>query len=896
MQQGGGRMRLSTTERISTLSRVGTLCMTDVDEAFLFHLVTETAYALTGASFAALCLRPLHEENQPDIPSESHLFSLASVVGVMQEQEALLHRMWLGGEGALAPLFRHGKSVLVSDIFTLPQPEAVSLFGLRERADQAEGIFDAFGHYRPPVPTNAANIVDRPREQPTVRSFLGVPLLDRAGQVRAGLLLGHPAPGHFTEEDEVVMVGLVALAAVALEKTRWSRLAEQRAQDLDQVVEQVSDGITFIDQHEAILRENPAARRMREQLTCTPEGEQATNSWQLAPARSAMQGETVQNRPVSLSLGNGELREYLVTASPLSPLQMASGLLRPANEAIPTERESASRAVVIWHEVTDRRLAEAEHEARVQADQLRAAFEAITDAVVVYDRAGTIVQANAAAARAFWAQHLPEGTTSRSMEERVSQVALSATDGQPPAPRLTPEQALVSRILAGEVLTPDNAADLIFPSLQGRDLCVSMTGGPMRDADGTIIGAVSIVRDVTVRRSLEQLTRRIHAETEARVSLLQLILDQLPSSVYLVRGYDARLVLANRAATMVWGKPWPAGQPLNVFLRENGILIFGMDGQPLPHEQLATVRALQRGETVRHHQEIIRHPDGSTLPFLVNAVELTAPNLLMVLALAVAQPFERWEPVALVVHQDLTALKEAERLKDEFLSIAAHELRNPLAALKGYAQMLLVQTARGKGTPLLQWQKEALQEIDQATSRLDILTEDLLDVTRLQAGRLGLYVEPMDLVALARRIITRLQTTTNRHALSLHSSLSSVVLQADPGRMEQVLTNLIGNAIKYSPEGGPIKVSIRQRGGTEEVLLSVRDYGIGIPEQQQACIFGRFVRAQNAQTHGISGAGLGLYLCRTLVELHGGKLWFRSAEGQGTIFFLTLPILPKSLS
>lgn len=786
MQQSGGRVRLSAAERISTLSRVGAICMTDVDEDLLFYLVAETAYALTGASFAAVYLGSIHEEDWPDIPSESHCFSLASVVGATYEQEVVLRSIEPGGEEAFAPLFRHGKPVMVSDILTLPQPEAISFFGLQEKADQDEVSFDATGHHGPPVPTGAARSEDRPRGHCMGRSFLGVPLLDRAGQVRAGLILGHSTPNYFTKEDEAEMVGLVALAAVALEKTRWSRLAEQRARDLGQVVEQVSDGVIFVDQH------------------------------------GAVQGET-------------------------------------------------------------------EQEARKRATQLEMIFNAMTDALFVYDTSGHIIEVNAAA-RDFWAKHLPASTISRSIEERVTQAVLSAIDGQP----LAPERAPVSRALAGEVLTSNNATDLIFPSLEGRDVCVSVTGGPMRDADGTIIGAVAIVRDVTEWHSLERLARRVHVETRARESLLQLILDQLPSSVYLVRGYDARLVLANRAATKIWGKPWLAGQPLDAFLRMNGIQVFGMDGQPLPYEQLATVQALQQGGTVCQRQEIIRHADGTTLPVMVNALELSAPNLLRVLALAVAQPFERWEPVALVVYQDLTALKEAEHLKDEFLSIAAHELRNPLAALKGYAQMLLVQTARGKGTPLVQWQQEALQEIEQATSRLDVLTEDLLDVTRLQAGRLSLRVEPMDLVALIRRIVARLQMTTKRHALSLHTVHSSLVVPVDPGRIEQVFANLIGNAIKYSTEGGPIKVSIRQKGEADEVLISVRDYGIGIPEQQQARIFGRFARAQNAQMHGISGAGLGLYICRTLVELHGGSLWFQSAEGQGTTFFLTVPLLAKA--
>src|SRR6266581_660852 len=180
---------------------------------------------------------------------------------------------------------------------------------------------------------------------------------------------------------------------------------------------------------------------------------------------------------------------------------------------------------------------------------------------------------------------------------------------------------------------------------------------------------------------------------------------------------------------------------------------------------------------------------------------------------------------------------------------------------------------------------------DQPTTRLVELTEDLLDVTRLQAGRLTLFVEPTDLVALVQRVVTRLQMTTDRHTLSVSTEVKHLIAPVDPRRIEQVLSNLIGNAIKYSPEGGPIEISMREDVGVETAFISIRDAGIGIPAHQQTLIFGRFARADNARAYGLGGTGLGLYLCRELIERHGGRIWFESAEGQGSTFFITLPLI-----
>jgi two-component system phosphate regulon sensor histidine kinase PhoR len=737
-------------ERFAALNRVGTAVMSELEEMRLLHLIAETARDLTGAEFAAFTLRPVNELGRPLVPSEGSLFHLAAVVGVTKEQEALLRRMRLGGEGLLAPIFRYAVPVRVPDALALvhqPEPaqRSESRAASTESRDAARQTAFEYAHGQ----TSRENLrsLGVPRGHPMVRSFLGAPLLDHTGQVRGGLLLGSTLPDQFTHEDEELLVGLAAQAAVALENARLYHAAQMQAQELDTIFESIADGITLVGPQGEILRENGMAHHLREALEQeTTEGTHTVEALLHDVADHALRGETEHATPLTIADAHKEPREYLVSASPLLPSTASPSAEQQGEHPTSGSQKTTSGAVVVWHDVTE-------------------------------------------------------------------------------AHRLLVE-------------------------------------------------------------------RQAHAGTEARRALLQLILDELPSSVYLVRGKDARLVLANRATTEVWGARWSQGQPMTDFLKQNGIRIFGIDGHPLAPGELATLRVLQNGETVRHHQELIRHRDGTSLPVLVNAVALD-PYILSPLD-PTGSETQEGEPAAIVVHQDVTPLKEAERIKDEFIGIAAHELRNPLAVLKGYAQMLVVQTARGRGPQLADWQTESIEAIDQATARLVDLTEDLLDVTRLQAGRFELHPAPTDLLALTERVVARLRVTSERHTISLHTPSEYIVSLVDASRMEQILNNLINNAIKYSPQGGNIEISVRPDTETNTAVVCVRDYGIGIPAHQQARIFSRFVRADNARALGIGGTGLGLYLCRELVERQGGRIWFESVEGQGSTFFVALPLVPNS--
>jgi signal transduction histidine kinase len=250
--------------------------------------------------------------------------------------------------------------------------------------------------------------------------------------------------------------------------------------------------------------------------------------------------------------------------------------------------------------------------------------------------------------------------------------------------------------------------------------------------------------------------------------------------------------------------------------------------------------------------------------------------------------------VVLVAYHDISALKTTELLKDEFITLATDRLRNPLAVIQGYTQTL--EKARPVGGEEAEvewaaWQTEAREAILQATARLLQLTEELLEVSLLSANGLTLHLEPADMVALTRRVCTRIQATTTRHQVHFVTDSESLVVRADQQRMEQVVAHVLSNAVNFSPGGGEIVVTLNEDTSEGQAELTVRDAGIGIPAPQQAQIFGRFMRAANAQHEGIPGSGLGLYLTRELVRRHGGRIWFHSVQGQGTTFTVVLPLL-----
>jgi signal transduction histidine kinase len=238
-------------------------------------------------------------------------------------------------------------------------------------------------------------------------------------------------------------------------------------------------------------------------------------------------------------------------------------------------------------------------------------------------------------------------------------------------------------------------------------------------------------------------------------------------------------------------------------------------------------------------------------------------------------------------------LRHLDELKTQFVSVAAHELRNPLTGILGYVEMFLDE----EFGPLLDGQREHMDLVFGSGRRLLEITNDLLDVTRIETGRIELVLVPVDLAALVSRVVAeyRPQMEGKGQELDLYAAPGLPAGLCDRRRAEQVVGNLISNACKYTGEGGRIRVRVEPAQDQGFVQVSVADTGPGISAEDQPKLFSRFYRTEGARLSGTGGTGLGLFVTRSLVELHGGRICLESEVGVGSTFYVTFVIAEGGL-
>jgi len=349
---------------------------------------------------------------------------------------------------------------------------------------------------------------------------------------------------------------------------------------------------------------------------------------------------------------------------------------------------------------------------------------------------------------------------------------------------------------------------------------------------------------------------------------LQSVVQTIPEAVMVVRPPHGSIVTSNAAAQRMFGIA-PSAHPF--MLRANQLKVRVPEGGNVDEQPIQ--RTLSTNETITGVELLVTQRDGSELPVVASAAPLFTEDGTI--------------DAVVGVFQDVRPLKDAQRLRDEFISVVSHELRSPLTPIKGFTQLVARHLeVEGSHDQQLEWLRITQRHVDRMTRLID----DLLDVSRLRAGRLETKPDHVDVVEICRGVVASRQPSTDTHTVTLTEEVDHLDAILDGDRIHQVVDNLVGNAIKYT-DGGTIAVGVSQppdRPGS--LVITVSDQGPGIASSERASLFAPFYRSPEALASALPGLGLGLFICHELVVAHGGQIAIDDAPSGGARFTITLPI------
>ena len=589
------------------------------------------------------------------------------------------------------------------------------------------------------------------------------------------------------------------------------------------------------------------------------------------------------------------------------------------------------------------RAQEAHTEALRRTLQLEAVFEAINDGIIVSDRDGNVIQSNAATQRLLHLEKMPD-MLARPLSEQVALLRPVDENGQ----SITLEKWPLTRILRGETLSTGSSEDIRLSLPDGETIYVNCTGTNIRDQNNEVIGAVVVLHDVNERHILEN---RVQRAFRVLLALAEELVD-IPERIFLPENtpqpinqglpvhpfqaasdYLAELtcqMLEYRGVSISLLDPETSNLRLVAiagFESEERAFYLDTYTSSIPEDYLqkSTLTLLRHNEAAiedfQYHlydpkpYKVLLAPmmiEGRLVGVLnVEKNELnasyTSDEISLVKAIAklivLVIERERVQRDWIKVHSSELALREANRRFDEFLSIASHELRTPLAGIKGNIQLALrrLNALQSDQVPELDVLFEKLNKVQeylsQAQHRVNVqnrMISDLLDVSRIQANKLELVLGPCDLRKVVSDAVKDQQYSEPERVITLAvPDDSSIVVLGDADRLSQVVHNYLTNALKYSAPDRPVAVQIEKEQG--EVRVAVQDQGPGLTPEEQERVWERFYRVKGIPAlGGGQGLGLGLHICRTIIQSHQGKFGMESAPGAGSTFWFSLPLTHAS--
>jgi PAS domain S-box-containing protein len=453
-------------------------------------------------------------------------------------------------------------------------------------------------------------------------------------------------------------------------------------------------------------------------------------------------------------------------------------------------------------------------------------------------------------------------------------------------------------------------------------VAVSMSATPLRE-DGHTSGVVVTFRDITERRALEE-QMQVQAERAQILADAGAFFSSNIDPTWVTQAIAERVaeVLGDWSAVILRSGDGKELSVASIYHRDMASLGLAWSyiyrqpltvGEGIIGQVVATGYPSMMTDVPRTLGDVTNpgtyHPTPAKLASLLVLPLRTRRELLGALVIAANDPDRAMnddklplaeflaERAALAIEnaklytEQVEARRKVEdlsRLKDEFLSIASHELRTPVTSIKGYTQLAKMLIKEGDLTTSEEYLDIALDQID----RMSRLILELLDVSRIETGRLEIRREPIAWPQFVRDVVHRHHTTVSDRRFHVSVPDDGKVVTGDRDRLEQVLGNLLENAVKYSPDGSDVTVTVEDRG--ETLITAVCDRGIGIPADELNQVFERFHRGRQVSSTNYGGLGLGLYITKQIIERHGGSIWVESKEGQGTTFYFSLPATEAS--